>query len=192
LKKIKENPLQLKEQVHKAEASLKLAEAMVELAKAKLEALKSRPRAEDIEAAEAEVERAKAALEALKSKREKFLLYAPISGWVTTQAYEEGEIVPPNATILKIANLKELTLTVYVPEPDIGQVRLGQKVRVKVDSFPGETFEGKIVYISPRAEFTPKSVQTREERVNLVFRVKVRISNPEGKLKAGMPAEAYF
>lgn len=192
LKRIKENPLALKEQVHKAEASLKLAEATVELARAKLEALKSGPRVEDIEAADAEVERAKAALEALRSKRKKLFLYAPISGWVTTRAYEEGEIVPPNATILKIANLQELTLTVYVPEPEIGKVRLGQKVKVKVDPYPGEVFEGEIVYISPRAEFTPKSVQTKEERVNLVFRVKVRLPNPEGKLKAGMPAEAYF
>ncbi len=192
LKGIKANPLSLKEQVHKAEASLKLSEAMVELAKAKLEALKKGARAEDIEAAEAEVERARASLEALKAKREKLFLYAPISGWVTTQAFEEGELVPPNSTVLKIANLDELTLTVYVPEPDLGQVRLGQKVKVKVDAFPGEAFEGEVSYISPQAEFTPKSVQTKEERVNLVFRVKIRLPNPEGKLKAGMPAEAYF
>jgi HlyD family secretion protein len=192
LKGIKANPLSLKEQVHKAESSLKLSEAMVELAKAKLEALKKGPRAEDIEAAEAEVERARASVEALKSKREKLFLYAPISGWVTTQAFEEGELVPPNSTILKVANLDELTLTVYVPEPDLGQVRLGQKAKVKVDAFPGEVFEGEVFYISPQAEFTPKSVQTKEERANLVFRVKIRLPNPDGKLKAGMPAEAYF
>ncbi|MCS7286483.1 MAG: efflux RND transporter periplasmic adaptor subunit [Anaerolineae bacterium] len=190
LRKIKEDPLTLKEQVHKAEAHLKLSESLVELAEAKLKALKSGARAEDIEAAEAEVDRAKAALEALKSKREKLFLYAPVGGWVTTQAFEEGEIVPPNAAILKIANLEELTLTIFVPEPELGKVRLGQKVKVTVDPFPGETFEGEVVYISPRAEFTPKSVQTKEERVNLVFRVKVRLPNPEGKLKAGMPAEA--
>ncbi len=192
LKEIRANPLSLKEQVHRAEVSLKISEAMVELAEAKLEALKSGARAEDIEAAEAEVERAKASLEALRSRREKFFLYAPISGWVTTQAFEVGELVPPNAAILKIADLTELTLTVYVPEPDLGKVRLGQKVRVTVDALPGEVFEGEVVYISPRAEFTPKSVQTKEERVNLVFRVKVRLPNPEGKLKAGMPAEAFF
>ncbi len=190
LRETKENPLSLKEQVHRAEANLKLSEAMVGLAKAKLEALKKGARAEDIEAAEAEVERAKAALEALKSKREKFFLYAPISGWVTTQAFEVGELVPPNASILKIADLTELILTLYVPEPELGKIRLGQKVKVTVDPFPGEVFEGEVIYISPRAEFTPKSVQTKEERVNLVFRVKVRLPNPEGKLKAGMPAEA--
>jgi HlyD family secretion protein len=91
-----------------------------------------------------------------------------------------------------VANLDELTLTVYVPEPDLGQVRLGQKAKVKVDAFPGEVFEGEVFYISPQAEFTPKSVQTKEERANLVFRVKIRLPNPDGKLKAGMPAEAYF
>ena len=192
LKKMRQNPLSLKEQVHKAEESLKLSEAAVELARAKLEALKKGARAEDIEAAEAEVERAKASLEALRSKRENFFLHAPISGWVTTQAFEVGEIVPPNVPILKIADLTELTLTIYVPEPELGKVRLGQKVKVTVDALPGETFEGEIVYISPRAEFTPKSVQTKEERVNLVFRVKVRLPNPEGRLKAGMPAEAHL
>lgn len=192
LKKIKEDPLTLEEQVHKAEAHLELSESMVKLAEAKLKALKSGARAEDIEAAEAEVDRAKAALESLRSKREKLFLYAPVGGWVTTQAFEEGEIVPPNATILKIASLEELTLTIFVPEPELSKVRLGQRVKVTVDPFPEETFEGEIVYISPRAEFTPKSVQTKEERVNLVFRVKVRLPNPEGKLKAGMPAEAHL
>jgi multidrug efflux pump subunit AcrA (membrane-fusion protein) len=85
-----------------------------------------------------------------------------------------------------------VTLTVYVPEPDIGKLSLGQEVDVFVDSFPGEAFTGHITYISDNAEFTPKNVQTREERVNTVFAVKIQLDNPDHRLKPGMPADAIL
>ncbi len=192
LKDMRDNPLALEEQVHQAESAYHAAEAAVQMAQAQLDALKAGADAEDIKAAEAEVERAKAALEALKARREKMKLYAPTDGWVTEVVTKRGEVIGPGATILKLANLDEVTLTVYVPEPDLGKVHIGQKVYVTVDSFPGETFEGEVVFISSKAEFTPKNIQTKEERVNLVFAVKVRLPNPEHKLKAGMPADALI
>ncbi|RLC79735.1 MAG: hypothetical protein DRI61_07245 [Chloroflexi bacterium] len=192
LREMRNNPLALEEQVHKAESAYHTAEAAVKMAQAQLDALKAGASEEEIKAAEANVERAKAALEALEARREKTKLYAPTDGWVTELVAKKGEIVAPGATILKIANLDEVTLTVYVPEPDLGKVHLGQKVSVTVDSFPGEVFEGQVAYISSKAEFTPKNIQTKEERVNLVFAVKVKLPNPEHKLKAGMPADAVI
>jgi multidrug resistance efflux pump len=91
---------------------------------------------------------------------------------------------------MSIANLDEVTLVVYIPENRIGQVQLGQEVEVQVDSFPDRVFVGHVASIAGEAEFTPRNVQTQEERVNLVFAVKVRIPNPNHALKPGMPADA--
>jgi multidrug resistance efflux pump len=115
---------------------------------------------------------------------------APISGLVTSLEANVGEMAIPGATLMTLANLDEVTLTIYIPEDEIGKVMLGREVEVMVDSFPGEVFLGEVVYISPRAEFTPRNVQTKEERVSMVFAVEVRLSNPEHKLKPGMPADA--
>ena len=96
----------------------------------------------------------------------------------------------PGKTLLSLANLDAVDLTIYVPETEVGQVALDQQVAVTVDSFPGQTFMGHVIFISDQAEFTPKNIQTKEERVNTVFAVKVRIPNPDHKLKPGMPADA--
>ncbi len=106
------------------------------------------------------------------------------------QVAYEGEMALPGTTLLTLADLDAVDLTVYVPEPDVGKVFLEQPVAVSVDSFPDETFLGQVVWISDEAEFTPKNIQTREERVNTVFAIKVRIPNPDHKLKPGMPADA--
>ncbi len=93
---------------------------------------------------------------------------------------------------LTLANLSNLTLTVYIPEDRYGEVTLGQTVRVTVDSFPGETFRAVVVHISDRAEFTPRNVQTVEGRKTTVFAIKLRLEDPQGKLKPGMPADVVF
>jgi HlyD family secretion protein len=103
-----------------------------------------------------------------------------------------GEVAAPAATILAVADLSEVTLTVYVPQNRIGQVRLGQTVQVTVDSFPGRTFAGQVTRIGDEPEFTPRNVATQEERQNTFFAVKARLPNPEGFLKPGMPADATF
>ena len=89
-----------------------------------------------------------------------------------------------------MADLDTVTLTVYVPEDQLGLVKIGQEVRVMVDSYPERTFHGEVVYIAAKAEFTPKNVQTKEERVTTVFAVDVKIPNPDHALKPGMPADA--
>ncbi len=119
-------------------------------------------------------------------------LQAPRTGIVLERMVNVGEIAPPNFSLLTIADLSQVTVTVYVPENEIGLVKVGQGVDVRVDSFPEKTFSGKVVWIASRAEFTPKNVQTREERVSTVFGVKIEIPNPDHELKPGMPADAQI
>ncbi len=114
---------------------------------------------------------------------------APRTGTVITVFMEPGEVAAPGRGIVRIADLDELYVRVYVPAPLIGRIRLGGGAIVRVDSFPDRTFPGRVVHISDEAEFTPKNVQTIEARADLVFAVKVAVSNPDGFLKIGLPAD---
>jgi HlyD family secretion protein len=98
----------------------------------------------------------------------------------------------PGVALLTLADLSDVTLTVYVPEPDIDTISVGQNVNVFVDTFPGEPFTGHITFINSEAEFTPKNVQTKEERINTVFAVKIKLDNEDQRLKPGMPADAVL
>lgn len=138
------------------------------------------------------LEVASAALDLARLQYENASIKAPISGTVLARAIEKGELAVAGSPILTLADLKEVNLTVYLAERDIGKVKLGEEVLVSVDSYPDEKFKGKIVYISEKAEFTPKAIQTKAERVTQVFGIKIKISNPESKLKPGMPADAEF
>jgi len=115
-----------------------------------------------------------------------------MDGIVVDMTAHLGEVVAPGAPLLTVADLSEMHLTVYLPETHIGRIHLGQRVRVAVDSFSGQVFEGQVIHIADRAEFTPRNVATKEERVNLVFAVKVRLPNDDGALKPGMPADVEF
>jgi len=117
-------------------------------------------------------------------------IFAPISGRVIKKTAEMGETVFPGVPLLTLADLSKVTLKIYLKETEVGRVRLGQAVKVKVDAYPKESFEGKISYVSPSAEFTPKNIQTKDERVKLVFAVKIIIPNPKELLKPGLPADA--
>jgi len=147
-----------------------------------------------VETAEANVRLAEANMAVLEAQREQLTIRSPVAGVVVEKVASVGEVVTQFAPtpIVVVANLDELTLAIYVSESQLGLVNLGQDVEITVDSFPGETFIGEVTYISPKAEFTPTTVQTQEERVKMVFRVKVRIPNPEHRLKAGMPADAQI
>lgn len=147
-----------------------------------------------VETAEAGVRQAEAEVAVLQTQRELLTVRSPVAGVVVEKVVNLGEVVTQFAPtpLLVVANLDELTLVVYIPESKLGLVNLGQDVEISVDSYPGETFLGKVTYISPEAEFTPTRVQTQEERVKLVFRAKVSIPNPEHRLKAGMPADAVI
>ena len=117
---------------------------------------------------------------------------SPLDGTLTNIVAHEGEIAAAGASLLSVADLSSVTLTVYVPENRIGGVSLNQPVQVTVDSFPGRVFQARVSHIADRAEFTPRNVATKEERVNLVFAVEITIANQDGSLKPGMPADALF
>lgn len=144
------------------------------------------------ETAQAQVEQAEAELAVLETQRDKLTLRSPLAGVVVEKMVQEGEVVLAASPLLVVANLDVATLVLYIPESKLGLINLGQDVEVSVDSFPGEVFPGELSYISPQAEFTPTGVQTQEERVKMVFRIKVTIPNPEHKLKPGMPADAVI
>jgi multidrug resistance efflux pump len=128
----------------------------------------------------------------LAIQADKYQLRSPISGVVTRVPMHTGEVVAPGQTVVAVADLHTLDLMAYVLERDLGQVRVGQAVAVTADPFPGRVFNGVVVSTNQRAEFTPRNVQTQRDRLNLVFGVKVRIENPDGALKPGMPADATF
>ena len=118
------------------------------------------------------------------------VLRAPVSGVVVVRDAELGEVVAPNTPVLTIADLHHIWLRAYVNETDLGRVRWGQEAIIRTDTFPGKSYRGHISFISDKAEFTPKSVQTFKERVTLVYRIKIDVENPNHDLKPGMPADA--
>jgi multidrug resistance efflux pump len=187
---LRDNPLVLVSQVHAAESQHLLAIAGVAVAQAMLDELEAGPLPEEVAVAEAQVAQAKAAGAGLDAQIEMMTLRTPMDGIVSSRSAHAGEAVLPGSTLLTIANLDEVTLTIYVPEDELNRVFLGQEVAVQVDSFPGRVFSGTVSYISQQAEFTPRNVQTEKERVNMVFAVKLRLPNPGHLLKPGMPADA--
>ncbi len=177
---------------HLAEAELARAEAAVAVAEAQVAGLKAGARAEELAAVQARVGQAAAALDALKLQRERMALTAPIDGTVLARLAEPGEVAAPGASLITLGGLQQVTLAVYVPESELGHVRPGQAARVTVDSFPGRVFDGRVLRIADRAEFTPRNVATQEERVNTYYVVTVRLPNADGALKPGMPADAVL
>lgn len=117
-------------------------------------------------------------------------LRAPKAGVILVRNAELGEVVAPNTPIITLGDLDHVWLRAYVNETDLGRIHWGQPVTVRTDSYPGKTYHGTISFISSKAEFTPKSVQTFEERVTLVYRVKIDLENSNHELKPGMPADA--
>lgn len=192
LQGVRDEPLTLEAQVVAARGRYEAAEAAVQTAKAQLDALRAGARSEEVQVAEAEVRQAEAARDTLLAQLEKTQLKAPRAGLVVERAVHAGEMALPGASLLTLADLDSVTLTVYIPVDAIGRVEVGQPATVTVDAFPGRAFHGTVSYISPEAEFTPKNVQTREERVKQVFAVKIRLPNPDHALKPGMPADAVI
>lgn len=142
--------------------------------------------------AEANLAQAQAALELLEIQIEKTIVYAPMDGIILSRNLELGETVTPGVPVMVIGQLNEVDLVVYIPEAEYGKIYLEQKVSITVDSFPEETFTGQVVHISDQAEFTPRNVQTVEGRRATVYAIELRVPNPEGKLKPGMPADVAF
>lgn len=179
-----------KEEIDTARAQLSQAQAALRLAKTRkiqVDALRR-----DLQTAEAQVKEASSALEVIKTQIEYSKLYAPASGVILVKNAEPGEYLVPGGAVITLGDLDRPWLKAFIAETDLGRVKLGQKVSVTTDSFPGKVYEGTITFISSEAEFTPKNVQTTKERVKLVYRIKVSLPNPKHELKPGMPADAQI
>jgi len=178
------------EQVREGRAQLSGSAATLIVAKAGLKEVEKLKL--DIKVTEAQLAQAKAALSLAESDLTETKLYASITGFVTVKSVEEGEYVQVGAPVLTLVKLNRVWVQTYVPETQLGHIQLGQDAEVRTDSFPDKKYKGKVTYISPEAEFTPKNIQTREERVKLVYRIKVSMDNSGQELKPGMPVDVYI
>ena len=173
------------EQIERAKAGLAQAEAEYALVKAG-------PRKEKIDQARAQVDEAEQGVNQAQQQLSDTQLFAPMGGVVLSRSAEPGEYLTPSTPVVTLGALDHPWLRAFINEKDLGRIRLKDKVTVTVDSFPDKQFTGVLSFISSQAEFTPKSVQTFEERVKLMFRIKIALANPDGELKPGMPADALI
>ncbi len=150
------------------------------------------PREQQIRAAKHRMERAQWELKRINLDIDHSTLTSPVQAVVLVKSNEVGEIVLPGATVATVAAIDEVWLKGYVGEENLGKLKLGQRAEITTDSYPDKVYTGVVTFISSRAEFTPKNVQTKEERVKQVYRVKITIPNPNQELKIGMPAEGYI
>jgi HlyD family secretion protein len=179
-----------KETIQTARARLAEGEAVLNQARSNLKKIDAAKG--DVEVARAQVQAARAAVHLAETQLRYTQLKAPFKGIITSRNVEPGEVVVPGREILSLADLSSVDLKIFVDETEIGKVKPGQKVEVKVDTFPDKAYWGRVAYISPEGEFTPKIIQTRKERVKLVYLVKVSVPNPNLELKSGMPADAWL
>lgn len=147
---------------------------------------------QDVAVAHSQIQASRAALEQTDIQRQYARLKAPAGGIITSRNVEPGEVVTPGREVLTLSNLATVDLKIFVDETAIGKVKPGQKVDIRIDTFPDKVYEGQVAYVSPEGEFTPKIIQTKKERVKLVYLVKVSIPNPDFELKSGMPAYAWL
>jgi HlyD family secretion protein len=153
------------------------------------EKLRKGSRSEELQLARARRDQAAAQAASMHKKLEDCVLLAPARGTMINRLVEPGEFVAPGTAVAVLADLESLELKVYVPEKTVPKLHLGMGADIRIDAFEDRSFPGKVVYISPQAEFTPKNIQTKEERTKLVFAVKISVANPDGILKSGIPAD---
>ena len=170
-----------KAQVERAKANVRLAEA----ARLELKRLQ-----EEQLARKADTRQATAQLDVQETLLKNAEVTAPMDGVVLVKSAEPGEVLAAGTTVVTLGNLAKPWLRAYINEQDLGRVKLGTAVKVTTDSFPGKTYSGRVSFIASDAEFTPKQIQTQEERVKLVYRIKIDVDNPAGELKSNMPADA--
>ena len=171
-------------------ARYQISVAQYNSAKENYEKIKKIFRPEEIEQARANLRKAKSSVDLLKKNVRDSYVQSPINGFIVKKFVEIGETVSPMSSLVKISDLEFVDLVIYVSELELGKIKLGQDADVTVDTYPEKVYKGKVTYISPEAEFTPKNIQTKDERTKLVFAVKIEIENQNFELKAGMPADA--
>ncbi|MCW8961840.1 MAG: efflux RND transporter periplasmic adaptor subunit, partial [Ignavibacteriaceae bacterium] len=181
-----------KKQYDDAMANYEISKARLNSARENFEKVKNLSRPEELKQAEANLNKAIANVNLLQKSLNDCYVISPSSGYITKKFIEIGETAGMMSSLFQVADLSSVELVIYVPETELGKVQLGQKAELKVDTYPDKSFNGKVIYISPQAEFTPKNIQTQEERTKLVFAVKIKIDNPDFELKDGMPADAVI
>ncbi len=172
-----------------AKADYEAAEAKYREVNKRLVLLEQGPRRERIDKARADFQRAREVLGLAKVRLNYATITSPISGLVLSKNIEPGEYVSPGTPVVTVGNLNNVWLRAYINQTDLGRIKVGQTVYITTDTYPGKIYEGIITFIASEAEFTPKNVQTQEERVKLVYRIKIEADNPEMELKPGMPAD---
>jgi HlyD family secretion protein len=179
-------------ELDRARGAFTAAQSGRDSARARLDMLKEGFRTEEIEQGRAQLREAEKALALAELNLARCQLFAPIAGRVLSKNREVGEVVAPGTPVVTMGDLARPWLNVYVSERDLGKLRLGMEAQVYVDAYPGRPFPARVSYIADKSEFTPKNVQTQEERAKLVYRVKVELSNPDAVLKPGMPADVVI
>jgi len=168
-------------QVQHARGALKMAEA---------NALELKRREQDSDTRRAEITEAKASIAMIDSQLADTIAYSPVDGVVLVKAADVGEVLAPGTTVVSVGDIDHPWLRGYIDEKDLGKVKIGSKAKLTTDSYPGKVYAGHVSFIASEAEFTPKQIQTQQERVKLVYRIKIEVENPGRELKSNMPADA--
>jgi HlyD family secretion protein len=168
-------------QVERARAAVKIAEA---------NSLEMKRREQDLGTRRAEIARSTASVALIDSQLADTIASSPVDGVVLVKAADVGEVLAPGTTVVTVGDIDHPWLRGYVNETDLGRIKLGAKAKVTTDSYPGKVYQGRVTFISSEAEFTPKQIQTEQERVKLVYRIKIEMDNPRRELKSNMPADA--
>ncbi len=179
-------------QLDDAEVRFRVAESQYHEALEVLGKMRQYSRPAEIRAQQARLDHARATVDLFQKNMKDSYITAPVSGTVTGKPVEAGELAGQGTVVAVISRLDRVHLRIYLSASELTNVGLGQQVGVAIDADPDKRYPGTIAYISPVAEFTPRNIQTRDERVKLVYGVKIEIENPEGILKPGMPADAYI
>lgn len=178
-----------KKQYDDAVLKYDVAQSQFNAAKENLTKMKNIARPEEITQSKANYEKAEAGIDMLKKNIRDCFVISPIDGIIVKRFMEEGETVSMMSSLLKVSNLSRVEVVIYVSEKALPEIKLNQVAEITTDNENTKTFEGRVIFISPEAEFTPKNIQTKEERTKQVFAVKLEIENKTGELKTGLPVD---
>ncbi|HJT87320.1 MAG TPA: efflux RND transporter periplasmic adaptor subunit [Bryobacteraceae bacterium] len=176
------------EEIETAAAQVQAARGALKLAQAN--SLEMKRREQELATRRAEIARSKANLALIDSQLSDTVAVAPADGVVLVKSADVGEVLAPGTAVVTVGDIDHPWLRGYVNETDLGKIRLGSRAKVTTDSYPGKVYDGRVTFISSEAEFTPKQIQTQQERVKLVYRIKIEVANPKHELKSNMPADA--
>lgn len=178
-----------KKQLDDATLRYDVSASQFNAAKQNLSKIENIARPEEIAQAKGNLEKAEAGIELLKKNIRDCYVVSPIDGIVVKRFVEQGETVGMMSSLFKVSNLKRVEVVIYVSEKSLPEIKLNQTAEIATDGEPDKVRTGKVIFISPEAEFTPKNIQTKEERTKQVFAVKIAIDNPDGALKTGLPVD---